>query len=63
MSYDITRINWSLTAFLVSYSLLMTNENQKEAEIAYVSILQAIMTITWAVIIIINLHNFSAEIV
>lgn len=63
MSYDIIRVNWAITTFLVSYSLLMTNEKQKEAKIAYVSILQTIMTITWVVIIIIDLRYFSAEIV
>lgn len=34
MSHDITRVNWAITTFLVSYSLIMTNEKQKEAKIA-----------------------------
>lgn len=63
MSFDITRVNWAITTFLVSYSLLMTNEEQKEAKIAYVSIPQAIMTITWIIIIIRDFRYFSAEIV
>lgn len=63
MSHDITRVNWAITTFLVSYSLIMTNEKQKEAKIAYVSILQTVMTIIWVVIIIIGLRYFSAEIV
>lgn len=46
MSYDISRVNWAIATFLVSYSLLMTKEKQKETRTAYVSIPQTIMTIT-----------------
>lgn len=62
MSYDITAVYWAITIFLVSYSVNENEKKKKEAKIAYVSILQIIMTITWVITIIIDLY-FSAEIV
>jgi len=35
MSHDFTRVNWAITTFLVSYSLLMTNEKRSQNSLCF----------------------------